>query len=185
MLRRIGMRTLIGLPTSAVTVLLVLFLYHPRPAADVLPPAPVSTSASPTPVATSASPTPVPTSASPTRATKPTDVPVHVTTLDLYPLTAIGDQHAIDQGHLVTWMTSPTCLLAGHDNMGWAFLAHVAIGERIVVHGGPCAGTYRAVAHNWQPTKGGAVPSWMGGYPLVLQSCTGAVGMGFTMATRE
>jgi hypothetical protein len=100
--------------------------------------------------------------------------------LDLYPVTALGSQATIDQGKLVTWMTSPTCLLAGHDTEGWAFLRDIPTGTILHVHTGPCAGDYRAVGHNWQQTKGGAVPGWMSSYALVTQSCTGAVGMGFT-----
>lgn len=104
--------------------------------------------------------------------------------MDLSPITAIGDQSAIDRGNLTTWMTSPTCLLAGHDTMGWAFLANIATGTIVHVLTGPCAGRYRVVTHVWQQVRGGAIPGWMSSYALVLQSCTGNVGTGFSAAVR-
>ena len=107
-----------------------------------------------------------------------------VKTYRLAPVTAYYSQATIDQGRLVTWMTSPTCLLAGHDNMGWAWLDNVPTGSIVVVTTGPCAGRYKVVGHRWQATKGGAVPSWMAGYDLILQTCTGSSGSGFSLAQR-
>lgn len=113
-------------------------------------------------------------------ATKKVAAPTAPRAYDMWPVTALGSQATIDQGKLVTWMTSPTCLLAGHDTEGWAYLSNIPTGSLLHVHTGPCAGDYRAVGHNWQQTKGGAVPAWMSNYALVTQSCTGSTGMGFT-----
>lgn len=102
----------------------------------------------------------------------------------LRPVTAIGSQATIDQGKLVTWMTSPTCLIAGHDTRGWAWLDNVPTGRPVVVATGPCADTYKVVGHRWQSVKGGPVPSWMANYDLILQTCTGRSGMGFSLLQR-
>lgn len=102
----------------------------------------------------------------------------------LRPVTALGSQATVDRGKLVTWMTSPTCLIAGHDSMGWAWLDNVPTGRRVVVLTGPCAGTYKVVGHRWQSVKGGPVPSWMASYALILQTCTGRSGMGFSLLQR-
>lgn len=107
-----------------------------------------------------------------------------VRTYTLRPVTAFGSQAAIDRGSLVTWMTRPTCLLAGHDNKGWAWLDNIPNGSIIRVTQGPCAGRYKVVTHRWQARKGGPIPSWMSNYDLVLQTCTGARGMGFSAARR-
>jgi hypothetical protein len=105
-------------------------------------------------------------------------------TISFSPITALNDQSAIDRGNLVTWMTSPTCLLAGHDTSGWAWIDTIATGTIINVKTGPCVGQYKIVGHKWQSVKGGAIPSWMGSYDLVLQTCTGSTGMGFSLAQR-
>lgn len=102
----------------------------------------------------------------------------------LSPVTAIGSQKTIDQGKLVTWMTEPTCLIAGHNTRGWAWLDNVATGKTVVVKTGPCQGTYKVVGHRWQSVKGGPVPSWMASYGLILQTCTGRSGMGFSLLKR-
>jgi hypothetical protein len=107
-----------------------------------------------------------------------------VRTYTLSPVTALGSQKAVDRGNLVTWMTRPTCLLAGHDNMGWAWLDNVPNGSVVKVTRGPCAGKYRVVTHKWQARKGGPIPAWMSSYDLVLQTCTGKTGMGFSVARR-
>lgn len=107
-----------------------------------------------------------------------------VRTYTLSPVTALGSQKAVDRGYLVTWMTRPTCLLAGHDNMGWAWLDNVPNGSVVKVTRGPCAGRYRVITHKWQAQKGGPIPPWMSGYDLVLQTCTGKTGMGFSAARR-
>lgn len=55
----------------------------------------------------------------------------------------------------------------------------------MVVTTGPAAGRYKVVGHRWSPTKGDPVmPAWMADYDLVLQTCTGASGTGFTVAMR-
>lgn len=105
-------------------------------------------------------------------------------TYRLSPVTALGSQAAIDRGNLVTWMTSPACLLAGHDTMGWAWLDNIPTGSIAVVTRGPCAGRYKVVGHRWQSVKGGPIPSWVGRYDLVLQTCTGRTGTGFSVAVR-
>ncbi|MEV4826149.1 hypothetical protein [Micromonospora sp. NPDC049274] len=117
------------------------------------------------------------------RAREPVGSPGARTTR-LSPVTAIHSQTAVDRGALVTWTTSPTCLLAGHDTMGWAWLDDLATGTVVRVRSGPCAGTYQVVGHRWQPRKGGSLPSWMGHYDLVLQTCTGRSGTGFSTARR-
>lgn len=153
-------------------------VFNTEPAPSPSPSPSLSPTPSPTPTHATTAAAPAP-----TRAAQAAAVP-QTHTVDLYPVTALGSQATIDQGKLVTWMTSPTCLLAGHDSMGWAFLNSVPTGTVVDVHTGPCAGSYKIVAHNWQSVKGGAIPGWMGSYALVLQSCTGAVGMGFSMAQR-
>lgn len=109
--------------------------------------------------------------------------PPKVKTVTLYPVTAIGSQKTIDQGKLVTWMTSPTCLLAGHNNRGWSFLDDIANGTIVIVKTGPCVGSYKVVGHRNQKVKGGPVPSWMVQYPLILQTCTSS-GLGFSLLVR-
>ncbi len=101
----------------------------------------------------------------------------------LSPVTALGNQATIDRGSLVTWMTSPTCLLAGHNTMGWWWIDDIPTGSFVVVKTGPCRGKYRVVTHRSQSTKGGPVPSWMANYDLVLQTCR-TRGMGFAAARR-
>ncbi|MFG1651723.1 hypothetical protein ACGFIE_17515 [Micromonospora sp. NPDC049275] len=117
------------------------------------------------------------------RAREPVGSPKASTTR-LSPVTAIHSQTAVDRGALVTWTTSPTCLLAGHDTMGWAWLDDLTTGTVVRVGSGPCRGTYQVVGHRWQPRKGGSLPSWMGHYDLVLQTCTGRSGTGFSTARR-
>jgi len=80
-------------------------------------------------------------------------------------------------------MTSPTCLLAGHNTMGWSYLDDIPNGSIVNVKTGPCKGKYKVVAHRSQSRKGGPVPSWMSNYDLVLQTCK-TVGMGFSAAKR-
>ncbi|BCJ59579.1 hypothetical protein Jiend_30010 [Micromonospora endophytica] len=84
----------------------------------------------------------------------------------------------------MTWMTRPTCLLAGHDYAGWDWIDDLAQGTIVHVTTGPCAGRYRVVDNRWHARKGGPVPSWMGRFDLVLQTCTGASGTGFSLAQR-
>ncbi|WP_204037705.1 hypothetical protein [Micromonospora qiuiae] len=81
-------------------------------------------------------------------------------------------------------MTVPTCLLAGHDYAGWHWIDDIDKGTIVKVMTGPCAGRYRIVGHKWQSRKGGPIPSWMSDFDLVLQTCTGASGMGFSLAQR-
>lgn len=109
--------------------------------------------------------------------------PVRDGWVELAPETALGDQAAVDEGGLVTWMTEPACLLAGHDYAGWAWMSEVPTGTRVEVTTGPCAGTYEVYGHRWQGTRGGAVPAWVGGVDLVLQTCE-PIGSGFTLARR-
>ncbi|WP_341718129.1 hypothetical protein QQG74_30875 [Micromonospora sp. FIMYZ51] len=81
-------------------------------------------------------------------------------------------------------MTSPTCLLAGHDYAGWDWIDDLEKGTIVKVTTGPCAGRYRVTGHRWQARKGGPIPSWMSRTDLVLQTCTGASGTGFSLARR-
>ena len=121
-------------------------------------------------------PTPEP---KPERETTPTS-----RTVRFSPVTAIGSQATVDKGKLVTWMTSPTCLLAGHDFMGWDWIDTIETDTVVKVTTGPCAGTYKIVGHKWQSQKGGPVPAWMSNYDLIFQTCTGKSGMGFSLAER-
>lgn len=104
----------------------------------------------------------------------------------LHPVTAFFSQATVDKGKLVTWTTSPTCILAGHDSMGWAWLDNVATGKTVVVATGPCSGRYVVYGHRHQQQKGGPIPGWMAdpGLDLVLQTCTGSSGMGFALARK-
>ncbi|MEU8288815.1 hypothetical protein AB0C01_31210 [Micromonospora sp. NPDC048905] len=122
---------------------------------------------------------PAPSRGGPARRTSP-----HAPVTRLAPVTAIHSQAKIDSGALVTWTTSPTCLLAGHDTMGWAWLNDLPAGRVVRVDSGPCAGTYQVVGHRWQPRKGGTMPDWVSRYDLVLQTCTGRSGTGFSTARR-
>lgn len=132
------------------------------------------------PVQPSPTPAPVPQEA-PVEQPAPAPAPATPETIWLEPVTALGDQGAVDEGHLVTWMTSPTCLLAGHDYAGWAWMSSVPVGTRIEVTAGPCAGTYEVYGHNGHDWRGGPVPEWMSGVDLVLQTCT-PNGTGFSLA---
>ncbi len=116
-------------------------------------------------------------------ANKPLVTDLKVITVS--PVTAFYSQATVDRGKLVTWMTEPVCLLAGHNNRGWQWLDDVAVGRTVVVATGPCAGRYRVTGHRWQPVKGGPVPGWMSdpAIDLVLQTCT-ATGLGFSLAVR-
>lgn len=156
-----------------------------------------------------ASPAPTPTSQPPTTqpsavvsvTSQPPKPPTRTTTttraravsspkprvVTLYPVTAYFSQATVDRGKLVTWMTEPTCLLAGHDNMGWNWLDNIAVGTVIQVRAGPCYGDYVVYAHKWQSVKGGEIPGWMydPGLHLALQTCTGSTGTGFSLARRR
>lgn len=115
-----------------------------------------------------------------TKATpKPSPTPAAKSVITLRPVP--GNQATIDQGKLVQYFTSPTCLLAGHDTSGWHWLDTVPTGREVRVATGDCVGMYRVVGHKWQSVKGGPIPSWMGDYDLVLQTCTGSSGMGFSL----
>jgi hypothetical protein len=123
------------------------------------------------------------------QAPRPAPVPSHplnAATITLSPVTALYSQAAVDRGRLVTWMTDPVCLLAGHDTRGWNWIDDIAIGRTVVVTSGPCAGRYRVAGHRWQSVKGGPIPAWMSdpSIDLVLQTCTGATGMGFSILVR-
>jgi hypothetical protein len=109
--------------------------------------------------------------------------PAEPRTVRISPVTALYSQAAVDTGALVTWMTSPTCLLAGHNTMGWAWMDDLPNGTRVRVLTGPCAGLYEVYAHRSQSQKGGPVPAWMSGPDLVLQTCK-TRGMGFSLARR-
>lgn len=119
--------------------------------------------------------------AKPTAKPKAAPEPKPIT---LYPITGYYSQAAVDTGKLVVWTTNPTCLLAGHDNMGWQWIDDIPVGRTVIVGSGPCSGKYVVYGHKWQPTKGGPIPSWMSGVDAVLQTCTGATGMGFSLLRR-
>ena len=104
----------------------------------------------------------------------------------LRPVTAFFSQATVDRGKLVTWTTSPTCILAGHDSRGWSWIDDIATGRVVTVATGPCAGRYIVYAHRHQRQKGGPIPSWMAdpALDLVLQTCTGRSGMGFALARK-
>jgi hypothetical protein len=122
---------------------------------------------------------------SPRPAPKPS-APSNTAGVVLRPVTAFFNQATVDRGRLVTWATSPTCILAGHDSMGWAWLDNVATGRTVTVATGPCAGHYVVYGHRHQRQKGGPIPGWMSdpGLDLVLQTCTGSSGMGFALARK-
>lgn len=103
----------------------------------------------------------------------------------LRPVTALGSQRTIDKGKLVTWMTSPVCLLAGHNTMGWYWMDDLKTGTVVTVKTGPCRGTYKVYARKSQARKGGPVPGWMSDpkLDLVLQTCK-TRGMGFSLLRR-
>lgn len=103
----------------------------------------------------------------------------------LRPVTALGSQRTIDKGKLVTWMTSPVCLLAGHNTMGWYWMDDLKTGTIVKVKTGPCRGTYKVYARKTQARKGGPVPGWMSDpkLDLVLQTCK-TRGMGFSLLRR-
>jgi hypothetical protein len=127
---------------------------------------------------------PAPTTARPPVA----DLPVTAAkpkTIRLSPVTALGSQKTIDKGKLVTWMTSPVCLLAGHNTMGWAWMDDLRNGTVVKVTTGPCRGTYKVYARKSQARKGGPVPAWMSDpkLDLVLQTCK-TRGMGFSLLRR-
>lgn len=133
--------------------------------------------------------TALPQAAVPTNTPKPpanTPKPANQKVITLAPVTAFYSQATIDRGKLVTWMTEPVCLIAGHDSMGWNWLDDIATGRTVKVTTGPCAGTYRVSDHRHQSAKGGPAPAWMSdpGIDLVLQTCTGSSGMGFSLAVR-
>jgi hypothetical protein len=124
----------------------------------------------------------------PTPSTRPPSLPVTAKkpkTIKLAPVTALGSQKTIDKGKLVTWMTSPVCLLAGHNTMGWAWMDDLKNGTVVKVTKGPCRGTYKVYARKSQARKGGPVPGWMSDsrLDLVLQTCK-TRGMGFALLRR-
>jgi hypothetical protein len=124
----------------------------------------------------------------PAPSTRPPSLPVTAQkprTIKLAPVTALGSQKTIDKGKLVTWMTSPVCLLAGHNTMGWAWMDDLRNGTVVKVTKGPCRGTYKVYARKSQARKGGPVPGWMSDsrLDLVLQTCK-TRGMGFSLLRR-
>ena len=105
-------------------------------------------------------------------------------TVTLSPITAYGNQAALDAGNLVTWWHDP-CILAGHNTDGWAFLADIANGTRVKVTSGACAGTYEVYGHKWVDYRGSeTMPDWTNEHDLILQSCVDPVGSGFSFARR-
>lgn len=142
---------------------------QPPPAPEPDPPPPTKNAAATTP-----EPAPPP-------APKPEVV-------ELAPITAFQDQAAVDTGALVTYIDPARfgfCLIAGHDFSGWYWLDDLAVGTVVRVTQGPCAGEYEVVGHEWQETKGGQHPEWMHDYDLILQTCTGATGTGFSLLVRR
>jgi hypothetical protein len=124
----------------------------------------------------------------PAPSTRPPSLPVTAAkpkTIKLAPVTVLGSQRTIDKGKLVTWMTSPVCLLAGHNTMGWAWMDDLRNGTVVKVTAGPCRGTYKVYARKSQARKGGPVPGWMSDsrLDLVLQTCK-TRGMGFALLRR-
>jgi len=144
---------------------------------DPAAPAPAAAPATPDPV--EAEPAEVePEASTDDRAEQP--APDDVT---LAPVTAYRDQGAIDDGSLVLWRQLPY-LLAAHEHLGWGWLDDIPVGTRVVVTTGPAAGAYVVVGHDWMPEQGGEMPASFADYDLVLQTCTGTSGSGFTLAVR-
>jgi len=143
----------------------------------------VERKAEPEPAAPAPAPQPEPEPA-PKAEPKPAGPPV----VTLSPITAFESQAAVDTGALVTWFDPGVwglCLLAGHDNMGWYWLDDLAVGTIVRVTQGPCTGEYEVGGHERQPVKGGKAPDWMWNYDLILQTCTGSSGTGFSLAMRR
>lgn len=93
-------------------------------------------------------------------------------------------QGLLDQGKLVTWTWYSPCLIAGHNNKGWAWLDDMPNGSYVVVKTGPCAGRYKVVGHASVPYQGSPTrPAWMSKYAAIFQTCR-ATGSGFSLAVR-
>lgn len=184
-----------GLVAGAVTVPGLASSMQTEPPAQFVEQAaaPVPPSASPAPVPATAavqprevkaSPRPSPTGPRPALATTGKKVK-KPRVIVLRPVTALGSQRTLDKGSLVTWMTSPVCLIAGHNTMGWAWLDDLRTGTVVKVRSGPCSGEYKVYSHRSQSRKGGPVPGWMSDLKLdlVLQTCK-TRGMGFSLLRR-
>lgn len=89
-------------------------------------------------------------------------------------------QRCIDAGTLTFYGGR---ILAGHNYMGYTWLARVATGELVRVNGGPADGTYRVYGHRWLNRQGGAIPDFGERAALVLQTCVGS-GTGFSLLER-
>ena len=158
----------------------------PTPTPQPTPePEPVESKPEPKPTQTQqAKPEPKPKPTTPPPPPKPAPTSDVVT---VAPTSYVGGQADIDRGLLVTWTAkTPTCILAGHDTMGWHWLDDIPTGTVVEVTTGPCTGRYQVYDHKWQEIKGGDFPEWIRAddLDLVLQTCTGAAGSGFSLARR-
>ena len=139
-----------------------------------------TTTPSPTPTPSLEAPRATPTaqtSERPKRAGKVTDPVV----IAHYTDCTGNAQPCIDKG-LLTKYGRATPILAGHDYDGYAWLAKVPVGKRVVVSSGPVAGTYQVYGHMRVERQGGSMPSF-GRAALVLQSCAGS-GTEFSLLER-
>jgi hypothetical protein len=85
-------------------------------------------------------------------------------------------QACIDTGSLTLYAGN---ILAGHNYMGYQWLASVPTGRTVRVISGPVAGTYRVYGHLRINRQGGRIPDF-GSADLVLQTCVGS-GTGFSL----
>jgi hypothetical protein len=74
-------------------------------------------------------------------------------------------------------------ILAGHNYMGYSWLATVPVGRTVRVISGPLAGTYKVYGHLRINRQGGSIPAFPGSPALVLQTCEGS-GTGFSLLHR-
>jgi hypothetical protein len=89
-------------------------------------------------------------------------------------------QPCIDAGALTMYAGN---ILAGHNYMGYSWLATVPVGRTVRVISGPLAGTYKVYGHLRINRQGGSIPAFPGSPALVLQTCEGS-GTGFSLLHR-
>lgn len=102
-----------------------------------------------------------------------------VTVISRYVSCPTEYQGCIDRGNLTLYHGN---ILAGHNYLGWQWLAEVPTGRTVRVISGQVAGTYRVFSHLRLNRQGGAFPDFRGA-ALVLQSCEGS-GTGFSLLRR-
>ncbi|WP_432157820.1 MULTISPECIES: hypothetical protein [unclassified Streptomyces] len=131
-------------------------------------------SLTPSPSASLAAPSPTSRTERPRTTQPPADIRI-----SFYQVCEKAPQPCIDAGALTMYAGR---ILAGHNYMGYQWLATVPVGRTVRVISGPLAGTYRAYTHMHVNRQGGAIPDF-GSADLVLQTCVGS-GTGFTLLHR-